>query len=66
MIDFTEEITADKLLFASDASAVKDLGFGAVFQNRWLFAQWEPDYIDKYQPSIDYLELYAMIVAMIT
>ena len=66
MIDFTEEITADKLLFALDANAAKDLGFGAVFQNRWLFAQWEPDYIDKYQPSIDYLELYAMIVAMIT
>ena len=58
--------TAKQLSFFSDASKAKHLGYGTVFNNQWLFNQWEPDYIQEKDPSIEYLELYALVVAVIT
>ena len=67
MIDFDRNFcTATEIMFTSDASGNEKLGFGAVFQNNWLFGQWEPGYVEMYQPSIEYLELYALVTAMIT
>ena len=61
------EITSEQLMFYSNASANKVLGFGAVFYNtNWLFVQWEPNYIKKYKPNIEYLELYALTAAVLT
>ena len=40
------------------------LGFGGAFNNRWFFGQWELDYIKKFDPSIEYLELFAVCVAV--
>ena len=42
MIDLNKSVTAEQLLFFSDASTNPLLGFGATYGNRWLFAQWEP------------------------
>ena len=50
----------------SDASKNVSLGFGATFQDKWLFGQWEPGYIQQNNPSIEYLELYALIAAILT
>ena len=66
MIDLKKTVTAQQICFYSDTSACKTKGVGAVFNKHWLFAQWEPGYIDKNSPSIEYLELYGLVAAMIT
>ena len=45
MIDLDKSITAPELNFSSDASASEILGYGAVFDNEWLYGRWEPNYI---------------------
>ena len=52
--------------FSSDASARPDLGFGCVMGDRWLFGQWELGFIEKYRPSIEYLELFALVAGVLT
>ena len=54
-IDMSEKVTADQLNFYSDASANRDLGFGAIFKNRWIFSKWEPNFVIDAQPSIEFL-----------
>ena len=66
MVDLSKSTTtATELNFFSDASANKKLGFGAIYGKKWLCAQWEPNYIEKYNPSIEYLELVGVIGAML-
>ena len=53
--------------FFSDASRNPELGFGCLIDNqRWTAGQWEVGFIDKYKPSIEYLELYAICVGLFT
>ena len=55
------------LKFFSDASKNESLGVGAVYDNRrWLCQQWPADFIKRHDPSIEFLELYALVSAMIT
>ena len=57
---------ASQLNFVTDASANTQLGFGAVYNNMWLLAQWEPEFIRLHKPSIEYLELFALVAAIIS
>ena len=57
---------ADTLDFYMDAAKGKDLGFGGVFQQRWLFGQWKPGFIERFDPSIEYLELFGVFAAVYT
>ena len=66
MIDLSTMVTSKELNFFSDASANPLLGYGAVFNSEWLFNQWEPGYIDNHNPSIEYLELYALAAGILT
>ena len=66
IIDMAKVNTAKDLNFYSDASANERLGFGAVFNNHWLFAQWECGYIKTFKPSIEYLELLGLTAALLT
>ena len=50
----------------SDASLNKKLGYGAIFNDRWIAGLWGQDFIVKQQPSIQFLELYALVAAIIT
>ena len=52
MIDIYKSETAHKLKFYSDASAAEQKGMGAVFRNKWLFAQWEVDFIKHKKPRL--------------
>ena len=54
-----------KLDLYSDASRATNLGFTAVYGDEYVCGQWEPGYIEKYNPSIAYLELYALCVGTI-
>ena len=67
MIDLDKnQFTAKQLAFSSDASAAESLGFGAMFNKHWIFGQWEPGYIKQFKPNIEYLELYAVVAAILT
>ena len=54
------------LNFTSDTSANELLGFGSFFNGRWFYGKWESGFIGKYQPSIQFLELYAFCLGTFT
>ena len=66
MMDLSTWTTARQLKLSSDASAAKNLGVGAVFNNDWIAEQWEPGFIEKFNPSIEYLELFGLTAAILT
>ena len=67
MIDLYSSKDAKQLNFFSDASAGPELGFRAYYNGKWLAKQWEPGYIkQKDGPSIEYLELYSLVAAVLT
>ena len=67
-------IVDNKILHAStvelfaDASGNSSLGWGAWLPHLglWMYRAWEAEIFDKYQPSIDFLELYALLAGMVT
>ena len=64
-VDFTEELTAHELDFYTNSSANAILGFGGYFGCLWFAGIWDPGFIREKQPSIEYLELYAITVAIL-
>ena len=60
--------TSVTLNLMSDASRAEHLGMGAIFleEGRWIVDQWSEDFIKTDQPSIEYLELYALTAAVLT
>ena len=51
----------------TDASRNFSLGCAGVCTNQWFFVDWELQvkFLNKYQPSIEYLELYAATVGVV-
>ena len=56
--------TSEKIELATDASANPELGAGGVCYDRWFILQWDEEFIIDNKPSINYLELYAVTVAV--
>ena len=52
--------------FYTDTSGARHLGFGCVMETSWFNGSWEPGFIDDCKPSIEYLELYALCVGILT
>ena len=65
-IDLDRFQTSETLDFYTDSSANHLLGFGCVYGKWWMFGQWEPGFIKLHDPSIEYLELAALGIAVIT
>ena len=63
-MDFTTKLTADGINFFTDASCVRDKCFGCIFDEQWTHSLWEDNFMNKFNPSIEYLELYALTVAI--
>ena len=64
-VDFKKStFSAQDLNFQTDASKNALLGFGCRFGKEWAFGQWEPGFIRKHDPSIAYLELFALCVGV--
>ena len=59
------ENNSTKLDFYTDVSRSSRKGFGCVFGKKYTWSQWEPGFIEKYQPSIEFLELYALCIRML-
>ena len=61
-IDFEESTSAVWIPFYTDASRAQHLGCGGWFRHQWFSTQWQPGFIQKFEPSIAYLELFAVVV----
>ena len=65
-VDFSIKLTADDLFMYSDASRGEEKGLGCIFNRSYSYAQWEKGFIREKQPSIAYLELYAICIGVFT
>ena len=57
---------AEVLSFYSDASLSEKLRMGAVFNNNYLVQKWDSAFICEKKPSIEFLELCALVAAVLT
>ena len=62
-IDLEVFITSEQINFYTDASNA--LGFGCVFGKEYTWGVWEKSFIKKCDPSIAYLELYALVTEVL-
>ena len=58
-------INAAEIDMFSDTSGNHSLGFGAYCGTEWTFGQWDRTFCDRYNPSIEYLELFGVLVAVL-
>ena len=63
-LDFSNFIIADEIDIYSDASGV--IGMGAICGESWMHQKWPSNFIKKFKPSIEYLELFAVTAAVLT
>ena len=62
-LDFTKTLKADEIEMFSDASG--KIGMGAICNKSWMIQMWEESFIKKYKPSIEYLELFAVVAGVL-
>ena len=63
--DYDNNTNSEFVLFATDASANPDLGAGGICNDRWFIILWNKKFMKKFEPSINYLELYAVTVGVL-
>ena len=63
-LDFSSFLVADEIDMYSDASG--KIGMGVLCGPAWMYKLWNPEFIRKFRPSIEYLELYAVTAAVLT
>ena len=63
--DFEENKKFDQKFFMTDASKNKFLGCGGINDDQWFIMQWDEDFIVNQNPSINFLELYALTVGIL-
>ena len=66
MIDLDDQVHAREIGFSSDASAAVTLGFGSIYKNRWIQGEWGVNFMKQFEPSIEYLELFALCAGILT
>ena len=59
------EQTAEDVDMYSDASGCVTKGFGAYCGPQWTASIWDRTWMEQYKPSIEFLELYAVTVAIL-
>ena len=64
-IDFDTYLSASEINLFTDTSANPDLGCGGFNNHEWFSMIWDRQFIINNNPSIGYLELYAVTVAVI-
>ena len=65
-VDLNHFETSHTLNFYTNSSANESLGYSCVFNDRWIFGQWEPNFVRINKPSIEYLELAALCIGILT
>ena len=64
--DFNESLEPTVLPFYTDVSLNVNLGLGGWFDNKYIVARWGVNFINKYRPSIEFLELFALVAGVLT
>ena len=59
------QISSTDIGMFSDASRNFELGYGAVCGEEWIYGQWDKNFMNEAEPSIEYLELFAVAVAVL-
>ena len=65
-IDMYKLDSAKTRQFYSDAAKRQDWGYGAFFDGQWLLGRWEDNFIAEKDPSIEYLEPFALCAGIFT
>ena len=55
---------AQELDLFTDSSGNHNLGFGGYFRNEWFAGTWDIGFVKRCKPSIEFLELYAIAIAI--
>ena len=63
--DFDSRRIFTPVEFYTDASRNERLGCGGICFDEWFILQWNEDFIRKNQPSIAFLELYALTAGLL-
>ena len=63
--DFSGYATANQISFYTDAVKNEILGFGGICGTSWMMKQWDSQFIREKDPSIEYLELYAVTAGVL-
>ena len=64
-MDFSKVYVAEDIDFYSDAAKNPELGFGAKCGLAWMAQKWDSKFIIEEDPSIAYLELYAVVAVVL-
>ena len=65
-IDVEKFNKAEEINLYSDASLSAKRGMGAVFDDHYIVAKWSKNFIEMEKPSIAFVELYALVAAVLT
>ena len=66
-VDFRKHYTLTDIHMYSDATRNFKLGFGAICSKKfWMFGSWDEQFCHLKQPSIEYLELFAVAAAIMS
>ena len=63
-MDFSTVLTATDIDFFTDATRNPYLGCGGHCEKEWFFMQWDSQFIIDHEPSIEFLELYAVVIGI--
>ena len=63
-IDCGEDFLGNDIRYTSDTSAAVRKGFGCVLKTSWMFGQWPKNFMLKYEPCIEFLELFALCIGI--
>ena len=66
-VDLKQKIVGTELEFFSDTSLNEHFGIGARYNNQWFFfAKWPENFVKNCNPSIQYIELLGLTMAVFT
>ena len=65
-VDIDGMTVSTTLNFYTDSSLNKNFGLGGIFGNRWIIGRWGRQFVERNNPSIEFLELYALVAGIIT
>ena len=64
-LDFKDTVFADEICMYSDASRNHKLGAGGYCGTSWFILKWDEYFMQQHEPSIAYLELYAVAICIL-
>ena len=64
-VDFTNPTIKDVSMYSDASGNFKKGGFGAWCENSWVQAFWDTQFMMEIQPSIEYLELFAVTAGIL-